>query len=66
MSIEKLHELIIQTRQIVLGLTLDTDRMTLGITEEYLQQVRELLSKWDHNKQTFNVKSMQKLVGKLA
>ena len=66
LSIEKLLELIIQTRQTVLGLIINTDRMTLGITEEYLQQVRELLSKWDHKKQTFNVKSMQKLVGKLA
>jgi len=44
LSIKKLIQLIIQTRQIVLGLFIDTDRMIIGITDEYLQQICELLS----------------------
>jgi hypothetical protein len=34
--------------------------MTVGMIDKYLQQVRELLNKWDPNKRMF------KVVGKLA
>ena len=40
--------------------------MTVGITNEYIEQVRELLNDWDHNKRFFKANQMQKLVGKLA
>jgi hypothetical protein len=58
--------LIVGPRQIVLGLVVDTTKMTVGITPEYLQQVRDLLSNWDSKKRFFKVGDMQKLVGKLA
>ena len=50
LSLKKLHELIIGPRQIVLGLVVDTDTMMVGITNEYTEQVQELLNDWDHNK----------------
>ena len=52
--------------QIALGLVINTNTMTVGITDEYIDKVRILLSKWDPNKRFFQVNDMQKLVGKLA
>ncbi len=66
LSLKKWHKLIVGPRQIVLGLVVDTTKMTVGITPEYLQQVRDLLSNWDSNKRFFKVGDMQKLVRKLA
>ena len=66
LSLEKWLELIVGPIQIVLGLSLDTNKMTVGITEDYIQQVRSLLQKWDPSRRFFNVSDMQKLVGKLA
>jgi hypothetical protein len=66
LSLKKWHKLIVGPRQIVLGLVVDTTKMTVGITPEYLQQVRDLLSNWDSKKRFFKVGDMQKLVGKLA
>jgi hypothetical protein len=39
LSMEKWLELIVGPRQIVLGLVVDTNKMTVGITEDYIQQV---------------------------
>ena len=66
LSLEKWHELIVGPRQIVLGLVIDTNTMTVGISEDYIRKVRDLLSNWDPNKRFFKVNDMQKLVGKLA
>jgi hypothetical protein len=66
LSLEKWNELIVGPIQIVLGLSLDTNKMTVGITDDYIQQVRTLLQKWDPSRRFFNVGDMQKLVGKLA
>jgi hypothetical protein len=64
--LEKWHELIVGPKQIILGLVVDTSKMTVGITDKYLDQVRLLLSQWDRNRRFFKVHDMQKLVGKLA
>jgi hypothetical protein len=66
LSLEKWHELIIGPRQIVLGLVIDTNTMTVGISEDYINKVRDLLNNWDPSKRFFKVNDMQKLVGKLA
>jgi hypothetical protein len=66
LSLEKWHKLIVGPRQIVLGLVVDTNKMTVNITNEYIKKVRVLLGLWDPNKRFFKVKDMQKLVGKLA
>ena len=52
--------------QIALGLVINTNTMTVGITDEYIDKVRILLSNWDPNKRFFQVNDMQKLIGKLA
>ena len=45
--LEKWLELILGWRQIVLGLVVDTNRLTVGICNDYLKQVHELLKcKW--------------------
>jgi hypothetical protein len=64
--LEKWDKLTVGPRQIVLGLVLDTNSMMVGITLEYIQQVRDLLNNWDSNARMFRVNNMQKLVGKLA
>jgi hypothetical protein len=66
LSLEKWHELIAGLRQIILGLVMDTNRMTVGITNAYLQQVRKLHNNWDSKKHVFKVREMHKLIGKLA
>ncbi len=53
LSMEKWLELIVGPKQIVLGLVVDTNKMTVGITEDYIQQVRTLLDLWDPNQKTF-------------
>ena len=52
--------------QIILGLVIDTNRMTVGITDKYIERVRELLKLWDPDQRFFKVNNIQKLVGKLA
>ena len=64
--LEKWFELIVGPRQIVLGLLVDTNKMTVSLTDEYIQQVRNLLDLWDPDQRTFKVGDMQKPVGKLA
>jgi hypothetical protein len=66
LSLEKWHELIVGPKQIILGLVVDMSKMTVGIIDEYLDQVQLLLSQWDRNQRFFKVHGMQKLVGKLA
>jgi hypothetical protein len=63
---EKWLELIVSPKQIVLGLVVDTNKMTVGITKDYIQQVQTLLNLWDPNRKKFQVNKMPKLVGKLA
>jgi hypothetical protein len=66
LSLKKWDKLTVGPRQIVLGLVVDTNSMTVGIMPEYIQQVRDLLNNWDSNAHTFRVNNMQKLIGKLA
>ena len=66
LSLEKWLELVVGSIQIIHGLLLDTYKMTVGITDKYIQQVCNLLNLWDPSKNFFKVNEMQKLVGKLA
>jgi hypothetical protein len=43
LSLEQWEELIIGTVQTILGLTIDTNKLTVGITWEYQKQVKDLL-----------------------
>jgi hypothetical protein len=59
LSLEKWDALTVGPRQIVLRLVVDTNRMTVGITPEYIQQIRDLLNNWDSHTCTFKVNDMQ-------
>ncbi len=67
LSLEKWEELVVGLVQTVLGLTVDTYRLTVGITPEYREQVRDLIAlKWPISWRMFKVANIQKLVGKMA
>jgi hypothetical protein len=61
--LEKWHELIVGPKQIVLGLVVDTSKMTVGITDEYLDQVQLLLSQWDRNWRFLKCTTCKNLLG---
>jgi hypothetical protein len=63
--LEKWNELIVGPKQIILGLIVD-NKMTVGITDKYIQQKQDLLNLWDPNHRLFKVNDMQKLIGKLV
>ncbi len=67
LSIENWEELVIGLVQTVLGLTINTNRMIVGITPEYCQQVLDLLTDtWPDTRRIFKVRDIQRLVGKIA
>ena len=67
LSLEKWLELILGWHQTILGLVVDSNRLTVGISDEYLKQVCELLKcKWNPNRKYFRVSELQKLIGKLG
>ncbi len=47
LSLKKWHKLIMGPRQVILGLVVDTNRMTVGMTDEYVLQCCDLLNLWD-------------------
>jgi hypothetical protein len=60
-------ELVIGPKQTMLGLIIDTNRLTAVITAKCLQEVLDLLdSTWHPNQHCFKVSEAQKLTGKLA
>ena len=60
-------DLVISPRQTVLGLIIDTNRLTISIPSKYRTAVFELLeSTWHPHRRRFKVSEAQKLTGKLA
>jgi hypothetical protein len=67
LSLEKWGELIVGPCQIILGLVVDTNKMTVRMSEECLSEVRALITeKWNCKRRFFRVNDMQKLVGKFG
>ena len=66
LSLKKWFKLIVDPRKIILGHVVITNRMTVGITNDYIERVRELMKLWDPDQCFFKVNDIQKLVGKLA
>ncbi len=66
LSLERWFKLIVGPIQIMLGLLVDTNRMTVGITNNYFKKVHNLLRLWDPTQRFFQVSDMQTLVGKLT
>ncbi len=64
---DKWIELVIGLKQTMLGLIINTNRLTISIPAKYLQEVLDLLnSTWHPNQRRFKVSEAQKLTGKLA
>jgi len=67
LAMDKWTELEVAYKQVILGLTINTRALTIGITLEYRQGLLELLNnEWKSTKSTFKANDMQKLIGKLA
>jgi hypothetical protein len=66
LSLEKWFEMIVSPRQIIQGLVVNANRMTVGISDEYIKGVQELMKLWDTDHHFFTVNDIQKLIGKLA
>jgi hypothetical protein len=67
LAMDKWLELVIGPKQTMLGLIINTNRLTVAIPPKYLQEVLELLnSTWHPNQCCFKVSEAQKLTGKLA
>ena len=67
LSLEKWLEMIVGPVQIVLGLSVDTNAMTIGITKEYRKQVQVMLdTNWTSKRKLFQARDMQKSIGKIA
>ncbi len=51
----------------MLGLVIDTNRMTVSVPDDYIQSVRLLIdSTWHTHRKLFTVKEAQELTGKLG
>jgi hypothetical protein len=67
LAMDKLSELIIGPKQVMLGLVICTNRMTVGIPVDYIQGVCSLIdSTWNIACQHFTVQEAQELTGKLG
>jgi hypothetical protein len=67
LAMDKWIELVIGPKQTMLGLIIDTNRLTISIPAKYLQEVLDLLnSTWHPNRRCFKVSQAQKLTGKLT
>jgi hypothetical protein len=65
-SWDKLLEMIIHFRNKVLGLDIDTRKMTIGVPADYLVKVNKLLSTTWNDRKSFFVNEAEILVGQLA
>jgi hypothetical protein len=67
LAMDKWLELVIGPKQTMLGLIIDTNRLTVAIPPKYLQEVLKLLnSTWHPNQRCFKVSAAQKLTEKPA
>ncbi len=67
LAMDKWLELVIGPKQTMLGLIIDTNRLTVAIPAKYLREVLDLFnSTWHPNQHHFKVSEAQKLMGKLA
>jgi hypothetical protein len=67
LAMDKWLEFVISPNQTMLGLIINTTRLTVAIPPKYLQEVLELLnSSWHPNQRCFKVSEAQKLTGKIA
>ena len=66
LAMDKWSELVVGPKQTMLGLIIDTNKLTISIPYKYLKEVLDLLnSTWHPNRHCFKVSKAQKLTGKL-
>lgn len=65
LAMDKWEGMVVASSQVMLGLRIDTRRMTLGITPEYQIECFQIILQWK-DKTQFTVPEMQILIGKLA
>ena len=67
LAMDKWKELVVGPRQTILGLIIDTNRLTVSIPAKYRAEVLNLLdSTWHLHRRRFKVSEAQRLTGKLA
>lgn len=67
LAMDKWETLVVDTRQTILGVILDTHMMTVSMTPEYVAEVKHLLdTTWHTGRKRFTVSEAQSLTGKLA
>ncbi len=67
LAMDKWETLVVETRQTILGVSLDTHAMAVSMTPGYIAEIRELLdTTWHLNRKQFTVSEAQSLTGKLA
>ena len=67
LALDKWLLLRLRTRQVLLGLVFDTRHMTIEIDDEYrLQTFTMLRSTWHKHQESFTIKEVELLIGKLA
>ena len=66
-NLDKLKELVVSPSQILLGLLVNTREMIVSISDEFCREVLALLtSTWHCRRESFTVKKLELLVGKLG
>jgi len=66
-NLDKLEELVVSPLQILLGLLVNTQEMTVSISDEFCREVLALLTAtWHCRRESFTVKELELLVGKLG
>jgi hypothetical protein len=67
LAMDKWLDLVVAPKQRMLGLVIDTNKLTVGIPPDYLVEVFDLLNtKWYSHRRHFTVGDTQKLTGKLG
>ncbi len=66
-NLDKLEELVVSPSQILLGLSVNTQEMTISISDKFCREVLALLTAtWHCRGESFMVKELKLLVGKLG
>ena len=67
LAMDKWETMIVSYEITILGLILNTRALTIGITDEYLKEIQELLGQFLQPQiRYFTVNQLQKLAGKLS
>jgi hypothetical protein len=67
LAMDKWLDLVVAPKQRMIGLVIDTNKLTVGIPPDYLAEVLDLLNTtWHSHRRCFAVGDAQKLTGKLG